>query len=123
VLLAIFPLSVVFATIRPCEDTLAFFLIVEVITLVTTTVMPSKDASTVHLIVAPLAIILTSVGPGIDAFALNIIVEELARVSRTVSPMELAQAVLFALFVLTFITGIVWPNFFTFSMLLVFVWL
>jgi hypothetical protein len=120
VLLAVFPLTVVLATIRPSENTMTLLLIVEVVSLVTTSIMPCEYTCPVHLVIVPLSGILAAIRPSVDAPSLNIVIEEGTFVGWTISPEELALAVLLAFLIIAFVAGTIRPDLLTLAMLLIF---
>jgi len=73
----------------------------------------------VHFVVEPLALVLLSIWPNVGAGATDFIHFEVSVVDWAVGKSELALAVLFALEVLSFINGSIWPSFNTKAMLLI----
>ena len=101
VLLALIPLSLVAATIGPCEGTVAMFLVILVLADVLTAVAPREDALTFHSIVNPIALEYSTVGPDVLADTMDVVLLEVTVVGALVAPNELSSAVLHALYIFT----------------------
>jgi len=119
VLFSIFPLSVVFATVRPSEDTSSLFLVITVLAFVAAAIVPCEDTVTVHFVILPGTVVLATIRPGVLARAFNVVVSKLTSVGGSVSPVELSLTVLLSILVVTLVTGVVRPDFLALSVLLV----
>ena len=96
-LLSILPEAVIFTTIRPEEDTLAFFLIIDVFSFIASVIRPLENTSALHLIILPFAFVDTSIAPLVLACTFDVVFDELTVVGAAVGPSELTVAVLLAL--------------------------
>jgi hypothetical protein len=72
-----------------------------------------------HFVGVPLTIVFTAVRPSIDTDSMDVIFEKVSSVGATIGPKELTLTVLFTVFVLAFIAGVVWPDFFALTVLFV----
>jgi len=120
VLLAVFPLADVLATVRPFKSSLSMLLIIQVFTLVFPAVRPSEQTSALHLIAEPLACVDASITPSVLSIALDIIVDEVTLELRSICPNEDTMSMLFAFLVDAGVFGAVGPRFCAFAVLLVF---
>ena len=77
-LLTIFPATVVLPSVRPSEDSLSFFLVVDVLSLVLAAILKRETPVPVHHVVSPIALILTAVNPCVGAGALHLVQNETA---------------------------------------------
>ena len=50
------------------ESTVAFLLVIDVVTLIFTTIWPNEDTLSFHFIVSPLSFVFTAVGPVVDTY-------------------------------------------------------
>ena len=73
VLLAIFPHTVVLATISPCIDTEPTLLVIQVITLVHSAVLPCINSVPMHVIVEPFAHVHSTIWPYVLARSADLI--------------------------------------------------
>ena len=93
--------------VLPLEDTLTFFLVIDVATVVLSPVFPGEEAFAMHHVVFPLTRILSPIVPLICAMTLHAIVDESALEIAPILPFEVTLAVLFTSIVLTFVHGTV----------------
>lgn len=77
-LFAIEPAALVASTIRPFEDTLALFLVVDVFASVNTVVFKSEHSKAVHHVVSPVTRILATVSPNIGSCSLHFVVHKVS---------------------------------------------
>lgn len=79
-LLSTLPLTVILATVWPGENTVTFFLVVNIFSFVASAIVPSENAESVHLVVLPLAVVLALIGPAVHTLAFDVVVEEFTSV-------------------------------------------
>ena len=108
-LLTINPAASVDVSIWPKEGTMAMLLVLDVVSLVALPIGPAQDSVAIHLVSPPHSDILTPILPLIAPFALNVVVFKVSLIAITVGPCEGAETHLYALFVVPFELGTVWP--------------
>jgi hypothetical protein len=107
--LAVFQLTIVFASIRPVVHTLALYIIVFEFSLALASVRPGKDSIAFHLVVAPLTFVDAAIGPLMDPLPLHVILIELSLIGTSTGPCELADSMFLPLFVLAFVAVTIRP--------------
>ena len=113
------PLTLVAPAVRPRELTVPIFLIFEVQARIQSTVLPCEDPLTMHSALLPVALIHTSIGPGVDSLVVQKIFSKLSSVEGAVRPKKFAETVFLSFEKVTFVPGLVSPNFNTVTMLVV----
>mmetsp|Transcript_38839 Transcript_38839/g.88321 ORF Transcript_38839/g.88321 Transcript_38839/m.88321 type:complete len:206 (+) Transcript_38839:292-909(+) len=98
---------------------MAVLLIVPVLTHVGPAVDPREQPFAMHPVPVPLPVELPAVSPLVDTSAVDVIVQEVTLVARAVRPRELSLSGLVSSGVLANILCTIWPDFYTFPVLLV----
>merc|ERR1719189_3077302 len=118
-LFTVFPLTLIYTTISPCENSVAFAFVVGEISFILFTVFPLEEAFTVHFILLPFAIVDFAIGPNVLANARNFILVEITGISATISKHQNTISIFLSIFVVSIILGTVWPSFDAVSVLFV----
>lgn len=80
-LLSIFPISIVLATVWPREEAVPLLFVVEVVAFVSSAIGPGEHAFSVHLVIGPLAVEHASISPRVGALPVDVVVDEVAAVA------------------------------------------
>ena len=118
-LLTVKPLSVVDSSIRPLENSMTFFLVIDIASLVLPAIEPAESSLSMHHIVLPLTFVAPLVRPDIDTMAFHTIFKEISAKAAAIQPRKASNTVLHTILILTFINCAVCPNFLTLSLMLV----
>jgi hypothetical protein len=109
VLLSTLPLSDVLATISPGECALAFTFVDCEFSFIAFAILPGKYAIPMHLVAFPLALVEFTIRPVVLPSSTYLVLLEFAIIEASICEGKFASAVLFAISVLTFVLGTVWP--------------
>ena len=101
VLLAILPLALVVAPIRPCEYSKPVLLVFVVLACVFAAVGPLQLTVPMHLVLVPCSCVLPSIGPAVYALSCDVVGDELSAVVVAIGPHELPVAILVSLLIAT----------------------
>ena len=85
-LFAIFPHTLVFATILPCEHTITMPLIIMELSFIDSAIIPFIYASTFHIAVNPWTGELPIIGPFVCTNPIDIVIFPLAFINRSIDP-------------------------------------
>ena len=119
-LLALVPPAFVLASISPVVHTVAFFLVIQVLSVVAHAISVDVDAVAAHVVVGPLTEVLAAVLPEVGAESIDLVVQPLSFVGRSVGPSVFAEAFLLAHHVLALVLRTLRPGLETLTVLLVF---
>jgi len=97
--LAQLPPAFIFSSVWPLKHAVALLVIVYVLTLILATVRPGESAIAVHLIMLPIPLKLSSILPGVGTAPVDIVFQEIAIVAVAVVPAEVAFSLLHAILV------------------------